>query len=172
MSIHTRLPALVALATLALATPVLAQDAPAVPADANKALWCATAFTMVEPQARQAGDTVAADNFLKYSKALTTTSQDGLKKAGFTDDQVTATTAKYKDTVNKQLTPGGAPDFTVVDCTALVDPAAAAAIQATSGAPAAAPADGTAAPAAVTAPATPAPAAPAADATTPATPAK
>ena len=68
MSIRTRLPALVALATLALATPVLAQDAPAVPADANKALWCATAFTMVEPQARQAGDTVAADNFLKYSK--------------------------------------------------------------------------------------------------------
>ena len=70
MTIHLRLPALAAFALIGLVAPAMA--APAVPADANAALWCATAFTQVEPQARSAGQTEMADNFLKYGKGLIT----------------------------------------------------------------------------------------------------
>jgi hypothetical protein len=150
MTLHLRLPALAALVVFGLVVPAMAQD---VPADANQALWCATAFTQVEPQARSAGKTDMADSFLKYGKILGTSSHDLLTKAGFTEDQVKAAQTKYTDTVGKELAQGGTPDFTVEACTALADPAAAAAA-------AAAPAPATPAPAAdgMAAPATPAPA--------------
>ncbi len=115
-------------ASLALATtPVMAQ---AVPPDANKALWCATAFGAIEPQARATGATAIADNFLKYTKALTTSSHDLLVKAGFTEDQITALAAKYTKDVPEQMTQPTADSFSQQDCTALVDPAAAAAMAA------------------------------------------
>ena len=161
MTLHLRLPALAALVVFGLVAPAVAQD---VPADANQALWCATAFTQVEPQARSAGQADMADSFLKYSKLLGTSSHDLLTKAGFTEDQIKAAQTKYTDTVGKELAQGGTPDFTVEACTALADPAAAAkaaaappATDATTPAPAT---DGTAAPAtpAAPAPATPAPA--------------
>jgi hypothetical protein len=156
MTFRTRALALFALTTLGFAAPAFA--APAVPDDANKALWCATAFTIVEPQARQAGDTAAADNFKKYADTLTGTSHDSMSKAGFSEADIKATGIKYVDAVTKELTQDGAPEFSVVDCTTLVDPAAAAAIKTAPAAPAAAaPAPAPAAPAAP-APAAPAPA--------------
>jgi len=138
MTIHLRLPALAAFALIGLVAPATA--APAVPADANEALWCATAFTQVEPQARSAGQTEMADNFLKYGKGLTTTGHDLLIKAGFTEDEAKAQAATFVDTVTKQLGAGGKPDFTVEACTALADPAAAAAMTAKPPADATAPA--------------------------------
>ena len=161
-----------ALATFAIAgaaLPAVAQDAPAVPPDTQKALWCATAFTLVEPQARAQGQTEAADRFKKYADSLNSTSHDGLAKAGFSEDQIKTQTTAYTDKVTKELSGSGAqPEFSVVDCTQLVDPAAAAAIQ--TGAP------GTPGPEASPAPASPtttAPAAPTTDTTTtPAAPAK
>ena len=168
MTLHLRLPTLAALVVFGLVAPAAAQT---VPADANQALWCATAFTQVEPQARSAGQADMADNFLKYSKTLGATSHDLLTKAGFTEDQIKAQQAKYSDTVTKELAPtgGGTPDFTVEACTALADPAAAAKAAA---AAAAAPAPDATTPApAADAPATPAPATPAPAPATPATPA-
>ncbi|MGN6101584.1 MAG: hypothetical protein ACTHOR_10590 [Devosia sp.] len=155
MTTPKRLAALVTLALLGT-TPVLAQATPAVPADANKTLWCASAFTLVEPQARAQGQISAADNFLKYSKQLSDMSHASMVKAGFTEDQIKSTGATYSDKVNKELTGGGTAEFSVVECTQLVDPQAAALIQAgsngtgTTTAPAngaTAPAGGTAAPA-------------------------
>jgi hypothetical protein len=161
MSTRTRLCVLATLTLLGTAVPAFAQ---AVPDDANKALWCSTAFTLVEPQARAAGDATAADKFSKYAATLTGTSGASLKQAGFTDDQIKTTAASYKDKVTKELSGGGVAEFTVIDCTMLVDPSAAAAIQQQQ-APAAAPAPDAAAPAAPARDATPAPDA------TPATPA-
>jgi len=128
MTVSARFWAPLALATLALATPALAKD---VPADAGKALWCASAFTIVEPQARAQGQVSAADNFLKYAKALNTASHDSLVKAGFTEDEIKAEGPTYTDKVTKELTGGGTAEFSVVECTQLVDPSAAALIQAT-----------------------------------------
>ena len=153
MTIAMRRWALAALVALGSAAPALAQD---VPADAAKALWCASAFTLVEPQARAQNQTSAADNFLKYAKELTDLSHQGLVKAGFSEDQIKVQSATYADKVNKELTGGGTAEFSVVECVQIVDPQAAALIKSGSGAPA----DGTAAPAApaAAAPATPAPA--------------
>ena len=162
MTVQTRLAALVAFAAIGFAAPAFAQD---VPADANKALWCATAFSLVEPQARAQGQTSAADNFLKYSKTLADSSHDLLTKAGFTEDQIKAQAPTYSDKVNKELTGGSAAEFSVVDCTALVDPQAAALIKAGPATDTPAPAAGAAAPAAGTDATTPAPAT---DTTTPA----
>lgn len=156
MKIRTRLCALATLTLLAGAMPAFAQD---VPADANKALWCSTAFGLVAPQAKAQGQADAADKFDKYSKTLAGTGSDALKKAGFTDDQVKTASASYTDKVTKELQGASAPEFSIYDCTMLVDPAAAAAMQA-------APADNSAAPAGGTTPApdAAAPAAPAAPA--------
>jgi len=150
MSTRTRLCVLATLTLLGTAVPAFAQ---AVPDDANKALWCSTAFTLVEPQARAQGDATAADKFSKYAATLTGTSGDSLKKAGFTDDQIKTTAATYKDKVTKELSGGGAAEFTVIECTMLVDPAAAATLQQQQQAPA----PDTAAPAAPAPDATPAP---------------
>jgi len=154
MPIRTRLAAVLAISLAAAAAPAFAQTTPAVPDDANKALWCASAFTIVEPQARAQGQASAADNFLKYSKQLSDLSHQSLLKAGFTEDQVKAQGAAYNDKVTKELTGGGAAEFTVVECTQLVDPQAAALIKATgpggTGTTDATPAPGTAAPAAGT----------------------
>jgi hypothetical protein len=117
-----------AIALLAMAIPAFAKD---VPADANKALWCASAFSFVEPQARAQGQISAADNFAKYAKSLNDASHASLSKAGFSDDEIKAQGASYSDKVNKELTGGGTAEFSVVECTQLVDPAAAALIQAT-----------------------------------------
>ena len=157
MTIPMRHLALAALTLMGTAAPALAQD---VPADANKALWCSSAFTLVEPQARSQGQTSAADNFLKYSKQLADISHASLIKAGFSEDQIKAQGTAYTDKVNKELTVGGAAEFSVVDCVQVVDPQAAALIKSGSAAPggAAAPADGTAAPAAPAAGTAPAPA--------------
>jgi len=161
MMMRTRFCVLAALTLLGMTAPALAQDAPAVPPETDKALWCATAFTLVEPQARAQGQTEAADKFKKYADSLNTSGHDGLAKAGFTEDQIKTQSAAYTDKVTKELNGSGPqPEFSVVECTELVDPAEAAAIQA--GAPAA-PAN--------PAPASPAPAAPAAPDNT-ATPAK
>jgi|GEM_PF-4007443 len=160
MTFLTRRWALAAVLAVGSAAPAMAQD---VPADVSKALWCASAFTLVEPQARAQNQVSAADNFLKYSKELTTVSHDGLVKAGFSEDQVKVQNGVYADKVNKELTGGGTPEFSVVDCVQLVDPQAAALITAGSAAPGAdaaapaAPAAATPAPA-TAAPATPAPA--------------
>jgi len=151
MTMRTHLSVLAALMLLGAAVPAFAQD---VPADANKALWCSTAFGLVSPQARAQGQTAAADNFDKYAKALNDMATASMKKAGFTDDKIKAQSAVYTDKVHKELGGGGTAEFSVVDCTQLVDPAAAAAMQPAQPAPAA-PAGGNAAPA------TPAPAAPA-----------
>ena len=151
MSTRTRLCVLATLTLLGTAVPAFAQ---AVPDDANKALWCSTAFTLVEPQARAQGDAPAADNFHKYAATLSGTGGDSLKKAGFTDDQIKATTAGYTEKVTKELSGGGAAEFSVIECTMLVDPAAAAAIQ--QQAPAPAPDAAAPAPAPDVAPATPA----------------
>lgn len=171
MTIRTRVCVLATLALLGAALPAQAQQ---VPADANKALWCATAFTLVEPQARAQGQTTAADSFKKYSDTLSQTSHDSLSKAGFTEDQIKAQGTAYSDKVSKELTGNGEAEFSVVECTELVDPAAAAAIKSEAPPPDAAapatgetPAPGTAAPA----PADAAPA-PAAGGTTPAPAAK
>jgi hypothetical protein len=158
MTMRTHLSVLAALVALGAAAPAFAQD---VPADANKALWCASAFGLVGPQARAQGQTAVADNFDKYAKSLSDTAGASLKKAGFADDKIKAQAPAYALKVSKELTGGGAAEFTVVDCTMLVDPAAAAAIQSTQAAPAAgatAPAAGAAAAPSAT-PATPAPAA-------------
>src|SRR5438105_14657903 len=104
-----RLSVLAAGLALATTAPVLAQQ---VPPGANKALWCATAFTAVEPQARSAGATDVADNFLKYAKTLTTTSHDLLIKGGFTEEQVTALVAKYAAEVPPQMSQPTADRFT------------------------------------------------------------
>ena len=168
MIIRTRLAALLALAALGAVAPAWAQTAPAMPDDANKALWCSTAFSLVAPQAKAQGQTAAADRFTKYSATLATTGHDSMIKAGFTEDQAKAQTAAYTDKVTKELSGGGQADFTVVECTMLVDPQAAAALQQATppAADATAPATGgDAAPAAGdAAPATPAPS----DSTTPA----
>lgn len=155
MIIGTRLAtAALAFATMAAAAPAIAQSTPAVPDATNKTLWCASAFTIVEPQARAQGQVSAADNFLKYSKQLSDMSHASLSKAGFTEDQIKAQDAAYSDKVNKELTGGGTPEFNVVECTQIVDPAAAALIQArgpndtgTTTAPAPAPAQNGSAPA-------------------------
>ncbi|HTJ57497.1 MAG TPA: hypothetical protein VL418_08050 [Devosiaceae bacterium] len=154
MTMRTHLSVLAALVVLGASAP--AAFAQAVPADANKALWCASAFGLVSPQARAQGQTAAADNFDKYTKALNDVAAASLKKAGFADDKIKAQSATYTDKVGKELAGGSAPEFSVVECTQLVDPAAAAAMQQ---APApSAPAGGAMAPA-TPAPATPAPAA-------------
>ena len=154
MTLRTHLAALTAFAALTAASPVWAQSTPAVPADANKALWCSTAFGIVAPQARAQKQDAAADSFTKYAKTLSDNAADSLKKAGFTDEQVKAQTPVYADKVNKELTGSGNAEFSVIECTQLVDPGAAAKIQQGTGAPADA---GTpaAAGAAPTAPATP-----------------
>jgi len=155
MTMRTHLTVLAALALLGAGTPAFAQT---VPADANKALWCSAAFTLVAPQAKAQGQAAAADNFDKYSKTLASAATDSLKKAGFTDDNIKTQGTAYADKVSKELSGGGTAEFTVVDCTQLVDPVAAASIQSATtpadNAPAAAPA----APAAGTT-TTPAPAA-------------
>jgi hypothetical protein len=123
------------LASLGTALPAFADTAPAVPADANKALWCAAAFTLVEPQARGAGQTAAADSFLGYAKTLNASAGDSLSKAGFTADQIKAQTATYSTKVTQELNGGGTAEFTVLSCTQLVDPAKAAAMQPPAAAP-------------------------------------
>lgn len=167
MTFRTRFCAFATLTLMASAVPAFAQP---VPDDANKALWCSTAFGLVEPQARAQGQAAAADNFKKYAETLLGTGGDSLKKAGFTADQVKTTTAGYADKVSKELQGGSAAEFTVVECTMLVDPTAAATLQQQEQerqqqqqAPAAtpAPADGAAAPAPGAD--APAPAAPAAN---------
>ena len=135
MTIRTPLAALLGLALMSAGTPVLAQ-AQQIPADANKALWCAAAFTLVEPQARAAGQTAAADNFLSYAKTLNAQSQASLTKAGFTDDQIKTQSGTYTSKVAQELNPGGKPEFSVVACTELVDPGKAAAMQPAAPAPA------------------------------------
>lgn len=172
MKFQTRLWALSGLLALGTAVPALAQG---VPADADKALWCASAFAIVEPQARAEGeaatakndtetakaDLTAADNFKKYAGMLQDISSASLKKAGFTDDQIKVQVTAYSDKVNKELTGGGTAEFSVVECTQLVDPQAAEQIKTDAAAPAdaAKPADGAAAPAPATDGTTPAPAA-------------
>ena len=163
MTNSTRLLALLAFATMGAALPAYAQTAPAMPDDATKALWCSSAFGLVAPQAKAQGQADASDRFTKYAATLATTGHDSLIKAGFTEDQAKASSATLADKVNKELSGTAQPEFTVVDCTTLVDPAAAAALQ-QAAPPAAAPAAGDAAPAAApaaAAPATPAPATPA-----------
>jgi hypothetical protein len=129
MTIRTPLAALAGLLILSAAGPALAAETPQMPADANKALWCAAAFTLVEPQARAAGQTAAADNFLNYAKMLNSQSAASMTKAGFTDEQIKAQSGAYTAKVAGELNPGGTPEFSVVACTELVDPAKAAAMQ-------------------------------------------
>lgn len=155
MTMRTHLAVLATLVVLGASAPAFAQT---VPADANKALWCSAAFTLVSPQAKAQGQTAAADNFDKYSKTLAGVASDSLKKAGFTDDGIKTQGTTYADKVSKELSGGDKAEFSVVDCTQLVDPVAAASIQS-----ATTPADN--------APAT-APAAPAAGNTAPAPAAK
>jgi hypothetical protein len=126
MTIRTGFCVLASLALLGAAAPAFAQD---VPADANKALWCATAFTLVEPEARAQGQTEAADHFKSYSTTLSQTSHDSLTKAGFSEDQIKSQASAYTDKVTKELTGSGQPEFSEVECVTLVDPAAAQAIQ-------------------------------------------
>ena len=127
MSTRLHLSVLAAVAVLGASVPAFAQD---VPADANKALWCSAAFGLVSPQARAQGQAAAADNFDKYSKPLTDSATASLKKAGFADDKIKAQGAAYSDKVSKELTGGGGTaEFSVVECTQLVDPVAAAAMQ-------------------------------------------
>jgi hypothetical protein len=125
------------LVSLGTTLPAFADAAPAVPTDANKALWCAAAFTIVEPQARAAGQSAAADSFLGYAKTLNASAGDSLTKAGFTADQVKAQTATYSTKVTQELNSGGTPDFSVLSCTQLVDPSKAAAMEPPAAAPAA-----------------------------------
>jgi hypothetical protein len=130
MTIRISLATLAGLVILSAGTPALAQaQTPPMPADANKALWCAAAFTLVEPQARSAGQTAAADNFLAYAKTLNAQGQASLVKAGFTDDQVKSQAGGYTSKVAQELNAGGKPEFSVVACTEMVDPAKAAAMQ-------------------------------------------
>jgi len=117
-------PCAIALAALGAALPAHAQTTPALPDDANKALWCATAFNMVAPIAKSHGQNEAADKFTKYAGILTTAAHDSLIKAGFTEDQVKAQAAPYTDKVNKELSPGGQAEFSAVDCSKLADPTA------------------------------------------------
>jgi hypothetical protein len=124
------------LVALGATLPAFADAAPAVPTDANKALWCAAAFTMVEPQARAAGQTAAADSFLGYAKTLSASAADSLTKAGFTADQVKAQSATYSTKVTQELNSGGTPEFSVLTCTQLVDPSKAAAMEPPAAAPA------------------------------------
>jgi hypothetical protein len=133
MTIRTGFCVLASLALLGAAAPAFAQE---VPADANKALWCATAFTLVEPEARKQGQTEAADHFKSYSTTLSQTSHDSLTKAGFSEDQIKSQTTAYTDKVTKELTGSGQPEFSEVECVTLVDPAAAQAIQQQQQAPA------------------------------------
>ena len=155
MTMRSHLAVLAALALIGAGTPAFAQT---VPADANKALWCSAAFTIVAPQAKAQGQAAAADNFTKYSGTLASMASDSMKKAGFTDDAIKTQGTSYADKVSKELSGAGTAEFSVVDCTQLVDPVAAASIQSATTPPAAAPA---------------APAAPAAgDTTTPAPAAK
>jgi hypothetical protein len=131
MTIRTPLAALAGLLLLGAAGPALAAAAktPQLPADANKTLWCASAFTLVEPQARAAGQTAAADNFLAYAKTLNAQSAASMSKAGFTDEEIKSESGTYTAKVAGELNPGGKPEFSVVACTELVDPAKAAAMQ-------------------------------------------
>ncbi|MDR3474234.1 MAG: hypothetical protein P4M09_21505 [Devosia sp.] len=173
MKIQMRLWALAGLLALGTAAPALAQD---VPAETSKSLWCASAFALVEPQARAEGaaatakndsasaqaDIAAADNFKKYAGMLQDMSTASLKKAGFTDDQIKTQTTAFAEKVNKELTGGGAAEFSVIECTKLVDPEAAAMnARSTVSTPDAAtptPANGSTAPAPATGATTPAPA--------------
>jgi len=128
MTIRTPMAALAGLLILGAGAAVAAET-PQIPADANKALWCASAFTLVEPQARAAGQTAAADNFLNYAKMLNAQSAAAMSKAGFTDEQIKSESGTYTAKVAGELNPGGKPEFSVVACTELVDPAKAAAMQ-------------------------------------------
>ena len=121
-----RLPMLTAVAAFALAAPVLAQTAPA---EAVKDLWCGTAFSLAArdaPPDPTEEDLALVKQFVEGGAMLIERAEAAHIAAGFTADQMIAIKADLEPVVMEQI--GGSGEnaqFTIEECSALLDPAAA-----------------------------------------------
>jgi hypothetical protein len=120
-----RLPKLLIVIALALwAAPVLAQDiAGDVPEDAQKDLWCGTAFGLMlkEAPAEKSGDkTGLKDAFKAGSTALIDRALPIYLESGYTNETLDAFRLKLEAEVSRTIDGGAPGPYTFQDCSALI----------------------------------------------------
>lgn len=98
---------LAAVAVLALSgAPAFAQP---VPAEADKLLWCASAFYWLAGTAADAGDNDEAEMYDRWSKRLLEVASISLIGSGFQPDTIEALVTRYDEATLVQLADGSAP---------------------------------------------------------------
>jgi hypothetical protein len=106
------------------AAPVLAQDiAGDVPEDAQKDLWCGTAFGLMlkEAPAEKSGDkTGLKDAFKAGSAALIERALPIYLESGYTNDTLDAYRLKLEAEVSRTIDGGAPGPYTFQDCSALI----------------------------------------------------
>lgn len=120
-----RLPKLLIVIVLAIgAAPVLAQDiAGDVPLDAQKDLWCGTAFGLMlkEAPAEKSGDkTGLKDAFKAGSAELIERALPIYLESGYTNETLDAFRLKLEAEVSRTIDGGAPGPYTFQDCSALI----------------------------------------------------
>ncbi|HEY0918676.1 hypothetical protein [Devosia sp.] len=105
---------------LALLDPVRAA-APALPADADRLLWCASAFFWLAGSADDAGDVAEAELYDGWAGSLGDRAAALLGELGFDAAHVEETVAAYDQQVLDEIT-AGSPRHEVAACQQLVAP--------------------------------------------------
>jgi len=114
MKFLTRPFAIVLLAVAA--TPAVAQP---VPAEADKLLWCASAFYWLAGTAADAGDTEEAAMYDRWSKRLLEIGSASLISSGFQPDTIEELVTRYDEAALVQLADNTAP-HDIATCPALL----------------------------------------------------
>lgn len=102
--------AALALLSILAVTPILAAD---VPPEADRVLWCGSAFYWLAADAADAGNEAEADQYGTWSDTLLAEATDLLEAAGFDQEALDATVETYDtDVVAEMTTPAARYDVT------------------------------------------------------------
>lgn len=111
--------AVAGLALLLLAAGVARAEGPTVSAEADRVMWCASAFFWLAGSADDAGDVAEAELYDGWAGALTERARDLLGAAGFEAAQAEETLAAYDQEVLDEID-AGTPRHDVAACPELV----------------------------------------------------
>jgi len=115
-----RIGALVLIGMLAGTSALAAQVAVEVPAEADRVLWCGSAFYWLAADASDAGENAEADQYGLWSDTLMAQGIDLLAAPGFDQEAIDAAIESFDTTVVEEMgTPTARYDVTA--CPELVD---------------------------------------------------